>query len=289
LTAPLLNDDGRFLQAVEDFSVEAFVAQLAVERFTVAVLPRTSGFDVERLGAKFCEPATHDLCSHLRTVVRADVFRYASFEHRIGHRLDDPKAVNATSHSDRQAFPGELVNQGHEPELSTIVGLRLNEVVAPDMIAVLRSQPNAGAVVEPQPTSRLLPFGYFKPLTAPDPLDAITANLPAGFGKKRPDPTIAIASIMRSQRDNRSRQRIFISPDDGGVSLRPAWLTDDPAGMTFRKTVLLPNALDCLAAPLGAYKFPKATSLSTCFSNERSATRRFRRTFSRCSSFIRLA
>jgi hypothetical protein len=28
LIAPLLNDDGRFLQAVEDFSVEAFVAQL---------------------------------------------------------------------------------------------------------------------------------------------------------------------------------------------------------------------------------------------------------------------
>ncbi len=40
---------------MEDFSVEAFVAQLAVEGFAVAVLPRTSGFDVERLGAKLCE------------------------------------------------------------------------------------------------------------------------------------------------------------------------------------------------------------------------------------------
>ena len=153
------------------------------------------------------------------------------------------------------------------------------------MIAMLRSQSNAGTVVEPQPPSRLLPFGYFGPSTAPDPLDAITANLPAGFGKKRPDPTIAIASITRSQRDNRARQRIFISPDDGGVSLRPAWLADDPAGMTFRETVLLPNALlDCLAAPLGAYKFPKATSLSTCFSSERSATRRFRRRRSRVAA-----
>jgi hypothetical protein len=132
------------------------------------------------------------------------------------------------------------------------MGLRLNEVVAPDMIAMLRSQPNAGAVVEPQPPSRLLPFGYFKPLTAPDPLDAITANLPASFLKQRCDPTIAIASVLRSQRDNRSRQRIFIGPDDGGVSLRPAWLANDPAGMTFRETVLLPDAPDCLAAPLGA-------------------------------------
>ena len=73
---------------------------------------------------------SNDLCRHLRTVIRADVFRYASFEHRIGHRLDDPKAVNATSHSDCQAFPGELVNQGHEPELSTIVGLRLEPALA---------------------------------------------------------------------------------------------------------------------------------------------------------------
>jgi hypothetical protein len=184
LIAPLLDDDGGFLQAVEDFSVEAFVAQLAIERFTVAVLPWTSGFDVERLGAKFCQPAAHDLCSHLRAVVRADVFRYATLEHHIGHRFDDPKAVDATRHPDRQAFPGELVNQGHEPEPSTIMGLRLNEVVAPDMITVLRPQPNAGAVVEPQPPSRLLPFGYFKPLTAPDPLDAITANLPASFLKQ---------------------------------------------------------------------------------------------------------
>ena len=49
--------------------------------------------------------------------------------------------------------------------------------------------------------------------------------------------------------------------------------------MTLRETVLPPNAFNCLPAPFGAYKFPEATSLSTCFSSDRSATRRFRRTF----------
>src|SRR5271169_6360038 len=115
------------------------------------------------------------------------------------------------------------------------MGPRLNKVVAPDMIAMPRSQPNAGAAVEPQPPSRLLPFGYFKPLTAPDPLDTITTNLPTSLAKKRVDPTIAVTPVLRRQRDNRSRQRFFISPDDGGVSLRPAWLADDPAGMAFRE------------------------------------------------------
>ncbi|MDX6459416.1 MAG: hypothetical protein QOE55_3113 [Acidobacteriaceae bacterium] len=157
------------------------------------------------------------------------------------------------------------------------------------MVRVLRAQSYTRSIVEPQPTARLLPRRNLQPFATPDTLHAVLANLPAISLQQRRDATIAIASVLRSQRDNRSRQRIFIGPDDGGVSLRPAGLANDPAGMTFRETVLLPDAPDCLAAPLGAYKFPEATSLSTCFSSARSATRRFRRTFSRCSSFIRLA
>ncbi len=36
--------------------------------------------------------------------------------------------------------------------------------------------------------------------------------------------------------------------------------------------ILLPNPLNRLPAPFGAYKFPEEMSLSTCFSSERSAT-----------------
>ena len=62
LIAPLLDDGGRFSQTVEDFSVEAFVTKLAVEQFTVAVLPWTAGFNVKGPGATRCEPVAHDLC-----------------------------------------------------------------------------------------------------------------------------------------------------------------------------------------------------------------------------------
>ena len=41
LIAPLLDDDGGFLQAVEDFSVEAFVAQLAAPASDMGVGPAT--------------------------------------------------------------------------------------------------------------------------------------------------------------------------------------------------------------------------------------------------------
>jgi hypothetical protein len=100
---------------------------------------------------------------------------------------------------------------------------------------------------------------------------------------------IGRAAADRRKRDDRSRQRILVSPDDRGVSLCPAVLADDPAGMAFGETVFLSNAFYRLPAPLGAYKFPEATSLSTCFSSDRSATRRLRRTFSRSRSFIRYA
>ena len=58
------------------------------------------------------------------------------------------------------------------------------------------------------------------------------------------DAAIAIASLLRSQSNNRSRQRILIITDDSRVSLRFAWLAEDPAGMAFGETLLFPNALD---------------------------------------------
>lgn len=287
--APLLDHDLSFFQAVEYFLVEALVAQLAVEGFAIAVLPRTAGLDVQRSGAELCKPAANDLCRHFRAVIGADVFWNTSGEHHVGHRLDDAKAVDPARDADGQAFPGELIDQSHEAESAAVIGLRLDKVVAPDMIAMLRPEPDAGSIVQPEPATRLVFPGYFQPLATPDPLDAITADLPTRLGQQRRDPTIAVTPVPRRQRDNRARQRIFIGSDDGRISLRSAGLVDDPAGMTFGKTILRPNAFNSLPASLGAYKFPEATSLRTCFSSDRSATRRFRRTFSRSSSFIRFA
>lgn len=167
--------------------------------------------------------------------------------------------------------------------------LRLHEVVGPDMIAMLRSQPDAGAIIQPKPTARPLFPRYFQPLTAPDPLNAITSDPPASIGKQRCDPAITVSPVLGCKRDDRSRQRILVSSNDRSVSLCPTVLADNPAGMAFRETILLPNAFYSLPAPLGAYKFPEATSFSTCFSSDRSATRRLRRTFSRSRSFMRLA
>ncbi len=43
-------------EAVEDFAIEQFVAQRPIEVFVIAVLPRRSRRDVERLDADLGEP-----------------------------------------------------------------------------------------------------------------------------------------------------------------------------------------------------------------------------------------
>ena len=69
MSAPLFNDDLRFLEAAEQFAVEQLIAQLAVEGLAVAVLPRAAGCDEQRLRAQTSQPVTHDVRCHLRTVV----------------------------------------------------------------------------------------------------------------------------------------------------------------------------------------------------------------------------
>ena len=79
---------------------------------------------------------------------------------------------------------------------------------------------------------------------------------------------------------------VLLTVDKLSVASSNISLANDPAGMT---TIRFPNALDRPPAPFGAYKRPAATSFRICFSSNRSATRRLRRTFSRSSSFIRFA
>jgi hypothetical protein len=65
---------------------------------------------------------------------------------------------------DRQAFMGELVEHVEHPVLASLVGAILDEVIGPDMISVLRPQPDARSVGQPEPASRGLLMGDLQPL-----------------------------------------------------------------------------------------------------------------------------
>ena len=210
-------------------------------------------------------------------------------EHGIGERLDDPEAIDPPRHPDRKAFAGELVDQGQRPDAPTIVGLSRYEVIAPDMPSALRSEPNARSVIQPEAAPWTLLLGYFQALSAPDALHTVPADIPSRGAEQGGEPAIAVPAVPRSEGDDSPGERIFVSTSGGDIALSTPRLADEPAGVTFRELILLLDAPYRLPPPVGPYKFPEAISLSTCFSSDRSATRRFSRAFSRSSSFIRLA
>jgi len=56
VTPPFLNDDLSLQQGIKDLPVQKLVAHLSVERFNIAVLPRTSWLDEQRLDLKAFHP-----------------------------------------------------------------------------------------------------------------------------------------------------------------------------------------------------------------------------------------
>ena len=80
--------------------------------------------------------------------------------------------------------------------------LSADEVVAPDVIAALRTQTYARAVIQPETAARLLLLRNLKPLTAPDPLDAILADLPTRSLQQRRNAPITVAAILTSKLDD---------------------------------------------------------------------------------------
>ena len=66
---PTLDQHLRLQQRVEDLAIQKLITQLAVEGLHVAVLPRTTRLDVQRLDIQPCQPAPHSIGRELRSVI----------------------------------------------------------------------------------------------------------------------------------------------------------------------------------------------------------------------------
>ena len=143
--------------------------------------------------------------------------------------------------------------------------------------------------VQPQTAPLRLLQRDFQSLTPPDATHALVVHVPAFRVQQRHHPTVAVASILARQADDRCCQRILVVTDDRLVSLRrPRW-PKDAAGTPFRDRVLLPHVLHASSPALGAYQFPSAASFNISLSSVNSATARFKRAFSASRSFRRRA
>ena len=77
------------------------------------------------------------------------------------------------------AWVGWQVDLSVERGMQSLVGAVLDKVVGPDMIALLRAQPNARSVGQPESTALGLLRWDLQPLASPDTLDPLVVNYPA--------------------------------------------------------------------------------------------------------------
>jgi hypothetical protein len=132
------------------------------------------------------------------------------------------------------------------------VGAVLDEVVGPDVIAVLGPEPDAGAVVQPEPTALRLLLGNLQPLASPDPLDPLVVDQPASPAQQRGDLAIAVAAILAGQLDDVGRQPRFILMALRDLALGRAMLAERRTGAALGDRQLAPNMLNAGAATRGA-------------------------------------
>src|SRR3954471_12581689 len=95
----------------------------------------------------------------------------------------------------------DVVDDVEHADLAPVMGSVLDEVVGPDMIAVLGAKPDAGAIAQPEPAALGLPGRDLQPLASPDALDPLVVDEPTGPAQQLGDLTIAIAAILPGQLD----------------------------------------------------------------------------------------
>ena len=124
-----------------------------------------------------------------------------------------------THDTDRQAFMAELVEHVEHPILASVMGAVLDEVVGLDMIALLRAQPHARSVGQPEPAALGLLRWDLQPLASPDTLDPLVVDYPARLPQQFGDLAIAVAAVLPGKLDNIGRETWMRGAPQSGFAM----------------------------------------------------------------------
>ena len=161
---------------------------------------------------------------------------------QLGEHRQGIIALDLALNMDRQAFPAVLVDHRQHPERLAVVRAVGDEVVAPHMAAMLRPQPHARSIIEPETVTFRLFLWDIQPLTTPDAFDPLGIYRPTLTLQQRGDPTIARATIGRRQPDDIRRQALLIRSKLARLALGRTVLANDPACTTPSVVTLLRDA-----------------------------------------------
>ena len=244
VASPLFDDHLGLLQAVEDLAVEQLVPEACIEALDVAVLPWRARLDERCLGPDRGDPPTYGFSDELGAIIRPDVGGWSTHDEEIGEHVDDVDRGELATDAYRQALAGVLVQDVQRPEHPSIVCPVMNEVVGPDVVGVLGSQPDTGSVVEPQSPTPGLPGWYLQPLEPPQPFDPLVVDLPARISQQGRDPPVAVTTVLARQIDHVGNEPLFVFTTTRCSALRRAVLTKNPAGTALRDPQTISHMVD---------------------------------------------
>src|ERR1700692_3908894 len=189
LTPELLDRDLRIDSVSEPLHTQALIAELAVERFVIAVLPGFSRIDVCGVEVRLKQPAQYRPRYKLRSVVRSQVLRAAVNADQFTQHFDDPAGADAAGYVDRQTLASELIDHGEALELLPIsTGIKY-KVIRPYLAHGHRCQ-------RPRPRGRYTParplFRHLQLVQPPETVSAIGTHRVTAARQEDLDAPIAI-------------------------------------------------------------------------------------------------
>jgi len=132
------------------------------------------------------------------------------------------------------------------------VGAILDEVIGPDVIALLRPQPDARPVGQPEPAALGLFMGHLQPLASPDTLDPLVIDCPARLAQQSGDLAIAIAAVLPGKLDNVGGKTFLVLTTARDLALCRAMLPERRTGATLGDMQLRSDLLNAGTATRGA-------------------------------------
>ena len=109
------------------------------------------------------------------------------------HRIMGEFSANIYS----KALAGEFIKNRQHPETTTISGPGMYEVIAPDVIAMLRTEPYTGTIIEPESSAFRLTLWYLQTFPPPESFYPFVINLPTVIAQQRCNTSVPVPTILQ--------------------------------------------------------------------------------------------
>ena len=120
VVSPLFQNDLRLFQRMEGFTVQAFIAQAAIEALVIAILPRAARFNIQGLYPKPWQPVLDRFRGKFRTVVRPDMIGNTARDKQVCQHIHHIIGFQAITCAQAQALPRIFIDHRQRSDLRAV-------------------------------------------------------------------------------------------------------------------------------------------------------------------------